>query len=93
MARFIDDHRGEYGVEPICKVLPIAPSTYHEIKARCPRVGPIDMLTDGLADPAVAIIHAYVERSCVAVQRIDGRPGHLFVQPGLYRRMQSKRDA
>jgi putative transposase len=26
---FIDDHRGEYGVEPICRVLPIAPSTYH----------------------------------------------------------------
>ena len=29
MIRFIDDHRGAYGVEPICKVLPIAPSTYH----------------------------------------------------------------
>src|SRR6266571_3436029 len=26
---FIDDHRGAHGVEPICKVLPIAPSTYH----------------------------------------------------------------
>jgi transposase InsO family protein len=34
MARFIDEHRGTYGVEPICEVLPIAPSTYHEIKAR-----------------------------------------------------------
>lgn len=30
MKAFIDDHRGAYGVEPICKVLPIAPSTYHE---------------------------------------------------------------
>jgi hypothetical protein len=29
MIGFIDDHRGVYGVEPICKVLPIAPSTYH----------------------------------------------------------------
>ena len=29
MIGFIDDHRGAYGVEPICKVLPIAPSTYH----------------------------------------------------------------
>ena len=29
MIAFIDDHREEYGVEPICKVLPIAPSTYH----------------------------------------------------------------
>lgn len=30
MIGFIDDHRNEYGVEPICRVLPIAPSTYHE---------------------------------------------------------------
>jgi hypothetical protein len=26
---FIDNHRGAHGVEPICKVLPIVPSTYH----------------------------------------------------------------
>jgi putative transposase len=30
MVSFIDAHRGEHGVEPICKVLPIAPSTYHD---------------------------------------------------------------
>ena len=30
MIAFIDDHREAYGVEPICRVLPIAPSTYHE---------------------------------------------------------------
>jgi transposase InsO family protein len=29
MIAFIDDHRAKFGVEPICKVLPIAPSTYH----------------------------------------------------------------
>ena len=29
MVRFIDDHRAGLGVEPICAVLPIAPSTYH----------------------------------------------------------------
>lgn len=29
MIAFVDDHREVYGVEPICKVLPIAPSTYH----------------------------------------------------------------
>ncbi len=34
MVAFIDDHRGEYGVEPICQVLPIAPSTYYSHKAR-----------------------------------------------------------
>jgi len=30
MIAFIDDHRAVHGVEPICKVLPIAPSTYHD---------------------------------------------------------------
>lgn len=34
MIAFIDDHRTEYGVEPICKVLPIAPSTYYEHRAK-----------------------------------------------------------
>ncbi len=34
MIAFIDDHRGTYGVEPICKVLPIAPSTYHAHEAK-----------------------------------------------------------
>ena len=34
MIAFIDDHRAVYGVEPICKVLPIAPSTYHAHAAK-----------------------------------------------------------
>ena len=34
MTRFIDEHRGVYGVESICKQLPIAPSTYHRHAAR-----------------------------------------------------------
>ena len=34
MVGFIDDHREAHGVEPICGVLPIAPSTYYEQKAR-----------------------------------------------------------
>lgn len=29
MIAFIDAHREAYGVEPICRVLPIAPSSYH----------------------------------------------------------------
>jgi putative transposase len=31
---FIDEHRARHGVEPICRVLPIAPSTYHAHAAR-----------------------------------------------------------
>jgi transposase InsO family protein len=34
MVDFIDEHRDAYGVEPICAVLPIAPSTYHTHQAR-----------------------------------------------------------
>jgi putative transposase len=34
MVAFIDGHRDAYGVEPICSVLPIAPSTYYEHAAR-----------------------------------------------------------
>jgi putative transposase len=34
MIAFIDDNRGTYGVEPICKVLPVAPSTYRDHAAR-----------------------------------------------------------
>jgi putative transposase len=34
MKAFIDEHRAVYGVEPICRVLPIALSTYHEHTAR-----------------------------------------------------------
>ena len=38
MIAFIDDHRKAHGVEPICKVLPIALSTYHAHVAK--RVDP-----------------------------------------------------
>ena len=35
MIAFIDEHRVVHGVEPICRVLPIAPSTYYVHAARC----------------------------------------------------------
>src|SRR2546426_4859342 len=53
MVSFIDDHREAYGVEPICAVLPIAPSTYHAHKdlqahpeRRCPRARRDDVLRE-----------------------------------------------
>jgi putative transposase len=36
MTRFIDAHRDQFGVEPICKVLKIAPSSYYAARARPP---------------------------------------------------------
>jgi putative transposase len=58
MVRFIDDHRAEYGVEPICAVLPIAPSTYYATKAR-------------EADPALQPARAQRdEELCREIQRV-----------------------
>ena len=34
MISFIDEHRAVFGVEPICRLLPIAPSTYYENVAK-----------------------------------------------------------
>jgi putative transposase len=56
MVAFIDDHREEYGVEPICEVLPIAPSTYYAHKAagrsrRSARAGAAGRAAEG-RDPA-----------------------------------------
>ena len=34
MSAFIDEHRALYGVEPICRALQVAPSTYYAVKQR-----------------------------------------------------------
>jgi hypothetical protein len=39
MISFIDEHRSMLGVEPICKLLLIAPSTYYEVIAKRTDVG------------------------------------------------------
>jgi putative transposase len=36
MIRYIDEHRRSFGVEPICRPLPIAPSTYYAARVRPP---------------------------------------------------------
>jgi putative transposase len=36
MTRYIDEHRDAYGVEPICRTLEIAPSTYYAARTRPP---------------------------------------------------------
>jgi len=56
MVLFIDDHQGSYRVEPICRVLPIAPSTYYVHKV-C------------LADPTR--LSARVRRDVVLQQEIQ----------------------
>lgn len=55
MVIFIDEHRGQYGVEPICRQLPIAPSTYYHHKARQgdPAKVPRRHLRDQLLKPQI----------------------------------------
>ena len=60
MVAFIDAHRTQYGVEPICQVLPIAPSTYHEQPAR---------RKDPRRQPARAQRHAQLRPELVRVWR------------------------
>ena len=36
MIQFIDDHKDEFGVEPVCRHLPIAPQTYYAARTREP---------------------------------------------------------
>ena len=40
MVSYIDAHRDRFGVESICSVLPIAPSTYHRHRRQQVRRGP-----------------------------------------------------
>jgi hypothetical protein len=60
MIAFIDDHRGAHRVEPICKVLPIAPSTYHAHVAK--RRDPARLSARARQDVALKI---EVQRACV----------------------------
>ena len=36
MTRYIDCNKATFGIEPICRLLPIAPSTYYEARSRAP---------------------------------------------------------
>jgi putative transposase len=54
MIRYIDEHRRSYGVEPICRTLEIAPSTFYAAKSRPPSARQVSDAT--LAD-LIARVH------------------------------------
>ena len=54
MIAYIDKHRGEYGVEPICSVLQFAPRTYYAAKARPPSKRAV---RDEELKPEIARVH------------------------------------
>ena len=55
MIAYIDTHRDRFGVEPICQLLPIAPSTYHAAKRRLPSAR---ALRDEELKAEIARVHA-----------------------------------
>ena len=58
--KFIDTHRGRWGVEPICRVLQFAPSTYYAATSRRPSAR---KLRDG--ELKVAIRRVWEEHRCL----------------------------
>ena len=67
MIAFIDDHGGADGVEPICKLLPIAPSTYYAHAAR--RADPTTASARAQRD---AVLSAEIRRVFEANFRVYG---------------------
>lgn len=58
MIALIDDHREAYGVEPICRALPEAPSTYYKCSAQ--RQDPTRLLVRAQQDVALKPEMAHV---------------------------------
>ena|SRR5579864_3008117 len=76
MVTFIDDHRIAYGVEPICRVLPIAPSTYFRRKAE-----QRDSSTRSARAQRDAVLRAIIRRIWEENQRVYG-PRKVWKQMG-----------
>ena len=93
MIGFIDDHREVYGVEPICKVLPIAPSTYRVQAAR--RCDPAKLPARAQRDAALMpeIVRVFEENFRVygvrKVWRQMKREGHDLARCTVARLMRS----
>ena len=54
MNRFIDAHRDTFGVEPICQVLAVAPSTYYAARSRPPSARAV---ADAALKPEISRVH------------------------------------
>lgn len=55
IVEYIDDHKAAFGVEPICRELQVAPSTYYAAKARPPSARSV---TDAVLTEVITVEHA-----------------------------------
>ena len=75
MVAFIDQYREDLGVEPICKQLPIAPSTYYEHKAR-------------EADPGRLPAREQDQALCVEIRRVWEENFQVYGARKVWRQLQ-----
>jgi len=99
MITFIDDHKATHGVEPICRTLAIAPSTYYAAKTRPPSARAV---ADAAISADITRIHrehfsVYGVRKAWRVLHREGigvgrdRVGRLMTALGLAGATRSKR--
>jgi hypothetical protein len=74
VSRFIDEHRGRFGVEPICRVLGVSASAYYERASgrRSRRAVEDERLLEGIERVQAANFHCYGYRRTWLALRRDG---------------------
>jgi transposase InsO family protein len=91
MVAFVDAQRERYGVEPICRELPIAPSTYYEEKARAadPLRLPARASSDALLKAEISRVHS-ASRGVYGTRKVWRqlvRDGHIVARCTVRRLM------
>ena len=67
MIEYIDARKGDFGVEPICEVLPIAPSTYYAARKRPPSARAV---RDEQLKPEIQRVHAASYDGCYGARKV-----------------------
>ena len=77
MSRYIDSHRGRFGVEPICRTLGVSASAYYQRQTghRSRRVLEDERLLGRIRELHAANYYAYGSRRMWIAQLAGGRAG------------------
>lgn len=86
--RFVDEHKEQWGIEPLCRMVTLAPSTYYERKGRAPSSRTV---SDEKWSQEIARIHAD-NRGVYGVNKVWAslkREGHCVARCTVERLMKS----
>jgi putative transposase len=81
MVAYIDAHKDEFGVEPICTTLQFAPSTYYAAKSRVPSARAV---RDAMLMPLLLAL--WIDNYRVYGARKCGRPPSVLVMTSVVTR-------